>query len=220
MTAIAAARADVRFVVRTSAPAWLFETFPVPLDVQACETDTGVAQIDSLTLDEEETARRAADFYDGFERRVEEEAAVLRDIQADLVVCDIPPLACAAAARASIPAVAVGNFTWDWIYAAYPAFARLAPDAIPCMEAAYAHATLALRLPLNGGFASMARVTANIPFIARQSTRDPADTRRLLGIPAGKPVVLASFGGYGAQLPIEELSRSARFTLITADRHP
>ena len=220
ITAIAAARPDARFVVRTSVPAWLLETSPVPLDVRPCETDTGVAQIDSLALDEEETARRAAAFYGDFDRRVEEDATFLRDVQADLVISDIPPLACAAAARAGVPAVALGNFTWDWIYAAYPAFIQLAPHAIPCMQAAYSATTLALRLPLHGGFEPMARVTANIPFIARRSTRDPEDTRRLLGVPAGKPVVLASFGGYGVSLPVDELSQSAHFTLIVANRHP
>ena len=42
-------------------------------------------------------------------------------------------------------------------------------------------ATHALRLPLHGGFEPMAAVTRDIPFIARRSSRDPADTRRALG---------------------------------------
>ena len=223
VAALAAARPGIRFIVRTSVPAWLFDSSRAALpglDVQPCDTDTGIAQIDSLRLDEEETARRAAVFYDDFDRRVDEEAALLQHGGADLVIADIPPLACAAASRAGIPAAAVGNFTWDWIYAAYPAFAQLAPRAVPAIQAAYAMATIALRLPLHGGFEPMARVTANIPFIARRSARDPEDTRRILGLPAGKPVVLASFGGYGVTLPLDELSRSSRFTFITAGRQP
>ena len=42
--------------------------------------------------------------------------------RATVVVGDIPPLAFAAAARAGVPSVAVGNFTWDWIYSGYDAF--------------------------------------------------------------------------------------------------
>ena len=45
------------------APRWLIEaSASAPVEVQAVETDPGVVQIDSLRLDEEETARRAAVF--------------------------------------------------------------------------------------------------------------------------------------------------------------
>jgi hypothetical protein len=212
---------DARFVVRTAAPRWLFaRAAGLALDVQDLEADPGVVQIDSLRLDEDETARRAARFYADFDRRVANEVDVLRRVQADLVVGDIPPLAMAAADRAGVPAVALGNFTWDWIYGVYPAFDRVAPDVIPIIARAYSAATLALRLPLNGGFESMASVTRDIPFIARRATRDPGETRRALGLPGGRPVVLVSFGGYGADLPIEPLSHSDRFTLIAPVREP
>ena len=55
-----------------------------------------------------------------------------------------------------MPSLAIGNFTWDWIYGIYPAFDRLAPDVIPAIRRAYATATRALRLPLHGGFEPMA----------------------------------------------------------------
>src|SRR5258708_36202225 len=60
----------------------------------------------------------------------------------------------------------------------------------------------------------MAGRVRDIPFIARRSTRDPADTRRRLGIAGDRPVVLPSFGGYGATLPLAALRRSPRFTLL------
>jgi L-arabinokinase len=37
----------------------------------------------------------------------------------------------------------------------------------------------------------------DLPFVARHSHREPADTRRALGIPPDARVVLSSFGGYG-----------------------
>src|SRR6185369_15556750 len=49
---------------------------------------------------------------------------------------------------------------------------------------------------------------------ARRSTRDPADTRRTLRLSGDRPVVLPSFGGYGADLPLDVLRRSTRFALI------
>ena len=129
---------------------------------------------------------------------------------ADLVVGDIPPLAFAAADRAGVQSMAIGNFTWDWIYGVYPAFEALAPDVIPTIRAAYATATRALRLPFHGGFEPMAAVTDDIPLIARRSRRDPADTRRLLGVADDRPLVLASFGAYGAPLPYDAIRAERR----------
>jgi hypothetical protein len=184
------------------------------LTVQTVEADTGMVQVDSLRLDEDDTARQAARFYATFDRRVTAEADLVRRERADVVIGDIPPLAFAAADRAGVPSVAVGNFTWDWIYSVYPAFDRLAPGVMPEIRRAYATATRALRLPLHGGFEPMAAVTRDIPFIARRSARDPADTRRTLGLDGDRPIVLPSFGAYGAQLPIERLRRSDRFSVI------
>ena len=218
--AIHTKRPDARVIARTTVPEWLFTFADRPIDVQRVETDVGVVQIDSLRLDEEETARRAASFYRDFETRVADEAVLLGRSGADLVLGDIPPLAFAAAAKTGIPSVAIGNFTWDWIYSIYPAFDDLAPDAIGTMRHAYAHATRALRLPLHGGFEPMAAVTRDVPFIARRSTRDPVETRRLLGAGLDQPLVLASFGAYGVRLPLERLRRSDAFTLLLFDRPP
>jgi L-arabinokinase len=218
--AIARRCRDVSFLIRTAVPIWLFERSTAAMDVQPAEVDTGVVQLDSLHLDEEATARRAADFHREWDRRVAEEAAWLREGSADIVVGDIPALAFAAATRARLPSIAVGNFTWDWIYSAYPAFESLAPDVIPAIRRAYAGVTRALRLPLHGGFDSMTHTITDIPFIARRSTRDPRETRRILGAADGRPLVLTSFGMYGVDLPYERVSQSHAFTLLTVERHP
>jgi L-arabinokinase len=205
--------------VRTSVPDWLFARAKTAIDVQPLATDTGLVQIDALRFDEEETVRRAAAFHRTFDERADAEAQLLRGAGADLVVGDIPPLAFAAAERAGVRSLALGNFTWDWIYGIYPAFDALAPDVIPAIRAAYAAATRALRLPFHGGFEPMAAITHDIPLIARRSRRDPADTRRLLGVAAGRPFVLASFGAYGAPLPYETIRSSGEFALLTVDQN-
>ena len=221
MQALLAERPDTRILVRTAADMRLFETLRVnsagAVAIEAVETDTGIAQIDSLRIDEEETARAAARFYARFDDRAAAEADRLRSANAAIAVGDIPPLAFAAAAQAGIPSVAVANFTWDWIYGVYDAFDRMAPLAIPTIRRAYALATTALRLPLHGGFEPMAAVVHDIPFIARQSTRNRGETRYLLGITDDRPVVLPSFGAYGAALPVDRLRASRQFTLLTID---
>lgn len=212
---------NARIVVRTAAPQWLFDaTAPTGIDFQPVQADSGVVQIDSLRHDEAETVRRAAAFYRDFDRRVDEEAAFIRLERAALVIGDIPPLAFAAAARAGVPSVAVGNFTWDWIYESYPGFEARAPGVIDIISGAYAQATRALRLPMHGGFSSLSDVTRDIPFITRQSRRNRLETRLLLGAAEDRPLVLVSFGAYGVQLALSDIAQSQHLTVIAPRELP
>jgi L-arabinokinase len=192
-------RPDVPIVVRTGATRWIFDlTLRAPVDFQQTECDTGVVQIDSLRLDEAETVRRAAAFYAGFDARVAAERDVLRSILPSLVVGDVPPLAFAAARAAGVPSIAIANFTWDWIYEGYEPERFGAPDLVRQIRDACAQADLFLRLPMWGGF-DMARTEAtfDLPLVARRSARDPLDTRKALGLPVDRTLVLLSFGGHG-----------------------
>jgi len=197
----------LKIAVRSSVASWVFERIRGPrVEVTPCETDPGVVQVDSLRLDEDETARRAATFYSTVDRRVRDEAAVLRRIAPALVIADAPPIAIAAAHAAGMPSVLVSNFTWDWIYAFYPQFDSIAPGVVGTIADGYRHATLALRLPIPGGFESIAHVTEDIPFIARRSHRPRAETRQALGLNGHRLMVLSSFGGYGLELPFERIA--------------
>jgi L-arabinokinase len=217
INAILRRRPDVRIAVRSRVSREMFgATGAPPVERHEIETDTGVVQIDSLTIDEEQTACRAAEFYATFDERVAREASALAAFDAAVVVGDIPPLAFAAADAAAIPSVALGNFTWDWIYAAYPQFDRTAGGVIARIREAYRSAALALRLPLHGGFEPMLDVVRDIPFIARKARQPREVTRARLEIGDGR-AVLASFGGHGLRLPYAEIARRNRFTLIVAD---
>ena len=190
-------RPDINVAIRSSAERWLFErTVRGPFTLIGGATDTGVVQIDSLRLDEEATIRHAAAFTRTLGARAADEAAMLREHDARLVIADAPPLACMAAARAQIPSVVASNFTWDWIYAEYREQRAAEPDLIPRIQDAYRHASAAWRLPMHGGFETFDRVV-DLPFIARHATREAAAVRTQLRLPADRPLVLSSFGGYG-----------------------
>ena len=137
------------------------------------------------------TIERATAFMASFDARVAAEADFLRAHDVTMVIADLPPLGIAAGHAAGLPAIAYGNFTWDWIYANYDGGADLAQR----IGEIYSHTTLALRLPMWGGFETMPEVR-DIPFVARHSHRDPDDTRRALAIPLKERVVLVSFGGF------------------------
>lgn len=190
-------RPDLRILVRTAAPPWLFErSVRQPVLVRPVETDTGVVQLDALTVDAAASIERAWEFHSELPRRADEEATSLRLLKPALVVSDIPPLAFAAAYRAEVPAAALANFTWDWIYKEYEEYLDGHPELVPLLGKAYSTAKVAWRLPLAAGFETFEDII-DVPLIARRSTRDPRLTRRTLRLPEGVPLVLVAFGRYG-----------------------
>jgi L-arabinokinase len=204
-------------VIRTSAPSWLFRSVsPEALTVLPGETDTGVAQIDGLHPDDRATIARALAFHAGIDQRVSAEAAILRQHQVRLVVADAPPLACLAAAKAGVEAVVCANFTWDWIYEEYGDVSSDVGPLVDAIQALYATAAAGWRLPMHGGFGTVP-ATTDIPFVARHRRTEltPAMVRERLGLPAGRPLALISFGGYGVRdLPLDRLDCLAAWGIV------
>jgi L-arabinokinase len=220
INAILAKRPEVRIGVRTSAPRWLFDlSVKGKVAFSTLECDTGVVQVDGLSLDEADSIRRAAAFHSDLVTRAASETRALRELGAGLIVGDIPPLAFAVGASAGIPTCALGNFTWDWIYADYPRI-RLAPSLLPAIRTAYSKASMALRLPMSGGFETFSNVK-DIPFIARHATQTREQVCKALKLPSDKPIVLASFGGYGLPgLETDALAKFKKYTVVTTANLP
>jgi L-arabinokinase len=152
INALLAADPDLEVVVRTSAARWLFDvSVRGRIEFHDLVCDTGVIQRDSLHLDEARTIEEAARFTEALGALARTEAAFLRQRGASVVAGDIPPLAFLAAHLAGLPAVAIGNFTWDWIYEAYREALVGWPELLAGIRRAYGHASLTLRLPMWGG---------------------------------------------------------------------
>lgn len=215
INALIAADPSVTVHVRTSVAAWLFDrTVRGPFVRELRETDTGMLQIDSLSLDVNASIERAASFHATLEERAESEARFLTSIGARLVVADVPPLAFEAAHRANIPSIAITNFTWDWIYEHYTEEIRAAPWLPDRIRQAHSLADAAWRLPMHGGFQGFKTVT-DLPFVARHARHDPRIVRERLGLPLDRPAVLLSFSGYGARaLDPERVSASGRHVVV------
>lgn len=218
--AILDARPDTEIVVKTSAPRRLFDrTLSGRCELVELRCDAEMVQIDSLNVDTNESIRQAVEFQKQLPAVAATEAAYLRRTGAHVVVGDIPPLAFAAAKLAGVPSIAIGNFTWDWIYERYrtESALALARDIRRINESA----TIALRLPMAAGFEGLESITRDIPFVARHSRRTQDDVRKSLGLPPrvqGKPLVLMSFGGYGvAGLDTRALADLTNYTIATTD---
>jgi hypothetical protein len=186
-------RPDLRVIIRSSVAPWLVERTARPgVVLSPAEVDTGVIQLDSLNLDAPASIARAEAFMSTFDERVETEVTFLREQGAVMTVSDLPPLGIAAGHAAGLPAIATGNFTWDWIYEHYEGGQAVA-DRIASI---YRLTTNALRMPMWGGFATFSKVY-DLPFVARRSTREPAEVRAAFDLPMDRRLVLTSFGGYG-----------------------
>ena len=142
-------------------------------------------------------------FEASWEARVAAEVDFLRGCGARAVLGDIPALPFEAASRAGVPSLALGNFSWDWIYrhlsARQPSLAGSAARA----AAAYATVGRLLELPFAAGLEAFP-VREAIGMVARRPRVERAEARRRLGLDA-RPAVLVTFGGIG----LPGLSRAA-----------
>lgn len=206
-------------VLRTAVSAELLRrTLRVPYTLEAGPCDTGIIQATSISHDDPATVAAAVEFYGTYDARIADEAARLTRHGVGLIVGDIPPLAFSTAARLGAPSVAIGNFTWDWIYETHPGFLPEGQQALDCIRQAQSQVSLALELPFSGGFEVFGTVE-RLPLVARRATRDRADTRAFFGLPATAPVALLSFGGYGLpSLDLATLDCGREWTIATTDR--
>jgi L-arabinokinase len=219
INALAAGGRGPRVIVRSDvAPDLLTRTVTVPYELRPGACDPGIVQSSSVSHDDEATVRAALAFYSTFDDRIVAETAALAHDEVALIVGDIPPLAFEVASQLSVPGVAIGNFSWSWIYEDNDLFMREAAPLVPRMREAYAKATLALELPFAGGFDVFPNVR-RVPLIARRSTRDRRSTRTHFRLPLDRRVALLSFGGYGlSALDLNRLDCLDTYTIATTDR--
>jgi hypothetical protein len=191
---------ELPIVVTTSAPRFLFlDVVAPPLGVRPRVVDVGLVQEDALLIDEPGTAEAWRRFDAGWDALVREEAGWLRDAGARLVVGDIPPLAFAAADAAGVPALAHGNFSWDWIYRHLATRQPVLAEAADRAARAYARADGLFRLPFAGDLSAFRNVR-DVPLVARRPVVPKAEARRRLSLDE-RPMALVTFGGIGGLGP-------------------
>ena len=212
--ALRLAAPDIRIHVRTVAPQWLFHHSTISVLYTPQAIDVGIVQQNSLRMDLAATLGACRDLHNRLPALIEQELKFIKQQSVELIIGDIPPAGFAIAARASIPSVAITNFTWDAIYrgyaADYPGFTPLIEE----MTAQYRKATLALTLPYPCDMSMFPRSEA-IPWITRISALTRAQARAAFGLPHTGTIVLLSFGGLGLNsLPWQKLSDSSEFFFI------
>ncbi|PQM34291.1 hypothetical protein Pyn_29605 [Prunus yedoensis var. nudiflora] len=196
---------DVHVV--TGAPDFVFtsEIESPRLFIRKVLLDCGAVQADALTVD------RLASLAKYSETAVVPRASILKtevewlnSIKADLVVSDVVPVACRAAADAGIRSVCVTNFSWDFIYAEYVMAAGSNHRSIVWQIAEdYSHCEFLIRLP---GYCPMPafRDVVDVPLVVRRVRRSRKEVRQELGIEDDVKLVILNFGGQPAGWKLKE----------------
>ena len=194
--ALRAAHPAVKITVTTDLPEdFLRSRLPQAdgrLVVRPGAFDVGMVQKDSIRVDVDATLEAALELLAERPRLMDYEAEMLRGEGADLVVADIPSIPLEAAAAAGIPAVAVGNFAWDWIYAPFAAHDPRWRPVIRMFEEGYRKAKLLLKLPFSPAMAVFPK-HVDIPLLAKPGRARRAELARLTGADPRKRWVLLSF---------------------------
>lgn len=154
--------------------------------------DVGLVQHDSITTDLPASLHALRQLAHAWESLVRVESAWLHLQKAALVVCDIPGIPLESARLAGLPAVACGNFGWDFIYGT---LARDDDAWRPFSERyaqAYRQADLLLRLPFHEPMSAFPRIE-DVPVVARPGRDRRAEIAAAAGCDPSLRWVLLSF---------------------------
>lgn len=185
------ARIDVRFRVRASCPRWLWPAAleERTIDWNATPSDVGVVQSSDLEVDHARTKAALALWRANYQSQLERESARLHDSKhkTALVFADVAPLAFDVAHNLGLPAVAMANFSWDWIYEelGYQADADAAAFA-------YGHADLLLELEPGCPMPAFP-ARSHLGVIGRRSLLDRRLVRNRLGVALEERLILPGF---------------------------
>lgn len=154
--------------------------------------DVGMVQVDSIRVDISSTLTRVKQLYSRREDLAAREAAFLREKGIGLVVVDIPAIPIEAAVAAGVPRLAVGNFSWDWIYSEFIRQDRSWQPIVDVLHETYAQTDLLLRLPFCEEMRAFPRIE-DIPLVGSPGIACRSTIERLTGCDPGKKWILLSF---------------------------
>lgn len=194
--------AAVHFLIHTTVPAWFFrDELGDACTVREILADVGFSQADPFTVDLADTVRR-------LDRLLPYNPDLIRELARDIAGClfvlaDIAPLGILVAEQAGLESVLLENFTWDFLYAGYLRQEPRLASFIRRFAGMFGRATVRIATePLCAASPSDSFVANPI---SRKPRLPPGEIRAQLRIPAGRRVVLVSFGGISGEVLAPEM---------------
>ncbi len=202
---------DIQFLIRTTAPEFLFSDFLSARQhsLTRIAIDVGSIEKNSLETDPRKTQEACEEFYETWDILAKHEARELEAAKVDGVLFDVPPLAPYIASLNSVPSVGVANFTWDQIYAEIKGMESL----VTKIRDWYSYTTLGLEVPLGPGAEVFPR-REKIPIVARRSEADKVSVREELSIKNDSLLILVALRGQELRLLPEVTHENRGISII------
>jgi L-arabinokinase len=185
--------------------------------------DVGLVQKDSIQADLFQTLEKLEELNANWEKLIAQERLFLQDNDVGLVVADIPAIPLAAAQRFGIPNIAIGNFSWDWIYEDYAKTDLHWEYFVEKFRSVYEQTDLLLRLPFAPPMEQFPK-RKDIPLLAAPGTPRRQEIAHISHSDISKPWVLLSFTsldlGFQALEKIRELSGDYEFLCVQPMEFP
>ncbi len=173
------------------------ETHP-RLERRKISVDVGIYQKDSLSLDVKKTAIALKEFEDHKNDILKNELEFIRQNDFDMILSDCASLPFVMGAEMGIPAVFIGNFTWDFIYRHYnsedPYFGVIAH----IMQVEYSFATIAIQLPFSCPIEGFQKIYP-VGLVGRKPKLTKEEAKQKYRMKEGEVHFLLSFGAYGLE---------------------
>ncbi|MBI5626007.1 MAG: hypothetical protein HY935_02215 [Nitrosomonadales bacterium] len=196
---------QLRLTVRSTVPlAHLRSRIHVPFAHLPSEGDIGMVMSSALDVLVEESCAAYRAFHSDRDAHVAEEAGLLHELGADMVLSNVGYLPLAGAQRAGIPNAALCSLNWAEIYRHY-----CGDDAIAMqIQSCYASADAFLRATPCMAMERLPNLVTVAPIAdVGNNRRDELD--RHLRLSKEEKLVLVSLGGIASRLPIERWPRIA-----------
>ena len=198
---------QLRFTVRSAVPpTHLRSRIHAPFAHLPGEGDIGMVMSSALDVRVAESRAAYRAFHADWEARVANEARLLRELGADMVLSNVGYLPLAGAQRADIPNAALCSLNWFDIYQHYCRH-YCGDDAIAAqIHACYANADAFLRATPGMAMETLPNLVPVAPIAAVGNNRRNELDHHLQLTPNEK-LVLVSLGGIASRLPIERWPR-------------
>ena len=164
----------------------------MPSQIESRALDAGMTQLDSIRIDLESSRNAAGRLLEHWDDLVSREQEFLERVEAGCIVADIPAIPFEAAVRAGVPAAAVGNFSWSWIYEPFSEQDERWKPIVERFARAYTRCDLLLRLPFAEPM-TIFPTREDLPLLSEPASPRREEIARLTQADPGKKWVLLSF---------------------------
>jgi L-arabinokinase len=216
---------DIELIIISGVPKWFFadKFLGLPKNWRLFEEkiDIGLFQENALQSDLDKTVEQLKSFWQKPDQKIDRIMAFVKEKKPTLAYLDIPALGVIIAKRLKIPTIALGNFSWDWIYQDLITHhttlssenRKILNLAISKHRTLYAQVDTLLQLPYPGDFHAFKNAKHHhINWVGEQYHSSKQKTITTLNLQQGKKYILMSFGGHNLpHIDLEHWPKDSEF---------